>query len=126
MSNIQSLGLSATRLQYLDRFLAAKYLDTRRLPCALTLIERRGHIVHFSALGSMDVERQRPLTTDTVFRIYSMTKPLTSIALMMLVEDGLVALDDPVHRYIPEWRDLPVYQAGVPGAFARGVRYGPC
>jgi CubicO group peptidase (beta-lactamase class C family) len=117
MPDPHAAGLSAARLQYLDRFLNSKYLDTKRLPCALTLIERGGHIAHFSALGYMDVERQQPLAQDTVFRIYSMTKPLTSIALMMLVEDGLIALDDPVHRYIPQWRDLPVYQAGLPGAF---------
>jgi len=117
MPNPEAVGLSSTRLAYLDRFLRTKYLDTRRLPCALTLIERRGHSAHCSALGHMDVERLRPLGEDTVFRIYSMTKPLTSIALMMLVEEGLIALDDPVHRHIPQWRDLPVYQAGLPGAF---------
>ena len=117
MSTPETVGLSSARLQYIDKFLKTKYLDTRRLPCVLTLIERRGQIAHCSALGQMDIERQRPITTDTVFRIYSMTKPLTSIAFMMLVEEGLIALDDPVHRYIPEWRDLPVYQAGQAGAF---------
>ena len=65
----------------------------------------------------MDVERNRPLQEDTIFRIYSMTKPLTSLALMMLVEEGRVSLDDPVHRYIPQWRDLGVYEGGFIGAF---------
>jgi len=87
-------------------------LDTGRLPCAVTLVEHRGKIVHEGRLGYMDVERRRPVQEDTIFRIYSMTKPITSIAFMMLVEEGLVALDDPVHRYIPQWRDLGVYEAG--------------
>jgi CubicO group peptidase (beta-lactamase class C family) len=110
-------GLSAARLQHLDRFVQQKYLDTGRLPCALTLIERRGHLAHFSALGQMDVERQRPLQPDTIFRIYSMTKPLTSLAFMMLVEEGRISLDDPVHRYIPQWRDLGIYEGGFIGTF---------
>jgi CubicO group peptidase (beta-lactamase class C family) len=116
-SRADSAGLSAARLQQLDRHLQGKYLQTGRLPCALTLIQRRGHIAHFSALGQMDLERARPVQEDTIFRIYSMTKPLTSIAFMMLVEDGLVALDDPVHRYIPQWRDLGVYEGGFIGSF---------
>src|SRR5690606_32552354 len=86
-------------------------------PCALTLIERRGQLAHFSVQGHMDVERSRPLQRDTIFRIYSMTKPVTSVAMMMLVEEGLIALDDPVHRYIPQWRNLAVYEAGISGAF---------
>jgi CubicO group peptidase (beta-lactamase class C family) len=113
----ESSGLSGPRLQHIDRFLQQKYLDTGKLPCALTLVERNGQVAHFSALGRMDVERNRPLQEDTIFRIYSMTKPLTSLALMMLVEEGRVSLDDPVHRYIPQWRDLGVYEGGFIGAF---------
>ena len=110
-------GLSGERLQHLDRFLQRRYLDTGRLPGALTLIQRRGELAHLSALGHMDVERGRALATDTLFRIYSMTKPITSVAFMMLVEEGVVALDDPVHRYIPQWRDLGVYDGGFIGTF---------
>ena len=117
MSRPESAGLSGPRLQHIDRFLQQKYLDTGKLPCALTLIERSGQIAHCSALGRMDVERDRPLQEDTIFRIYSMTKPITSVALMMLVEEGRVALDDPVHRYIPQWRDLGVYEGGFIGTF---------
>jgi CubicO group peptidase (beta-lactamase class C family) len=82
------------------------------MPGALTLVWRRGEIAHFSAIGMADVERKKTLKEDTIFRIYSMTKPVTSVAFMMLIEQGLIALDDPVHRYIPEWRDLGVYQGG--------------
>jgi CubicO group peptidase (beta-lactamase class C family) len=117
MPRPESAGLSAARLQHLDSFLQQRYLDTGRIPCALTLVERRGQIAHFSALGHMDVERKRAVQEDTIFRIYSMTKPLTSIALMMLVEEGRVALDDPVHRLIPQWRDLGVYEGGFIGTF---------
>ena len=112
-----SAGLSGPRLQHIDRFLQQKYLDTGKLPCALTLVERNGQVAHSSALGRMDVERNRPLQEDTIFRIYSMTKPLTSLALLMLVEEGRISLDDPVHRYIPQWRDLAVYEGGFIGSF---------
>jgi CubicO group peptidase (beta-lactamase class C family) len=117
MSRPESVGLSSARLQHLDRQLRAKYLDTGRLPCALTLVERGGEIAHLSALGLMDVERKRAVQEDTIFRIYSMTKPVTSVAFMMLIEEGLIALDDPVHRYIPQWRDLGVYEGGFIGTF---------
>jgi len=117
MPRPEAAGLSAARLQRLDRFLQEKYLDTGRLPCAYTLIQRRGQIAHSSALGYMDVERKRAVTEDVIFRIYSMTKPLTSVAIMMLVEEGLVALDDPVHRHIPQWRDLAVYEGGFIGSY---------
>jgi CubicO group peptidase (beta-lactamase class C family) len=108
----ETAGLASSRLQYLDRYIQTRYVDKGHLPCAMTLIERRGQTVHFSAQGQMDLERGRPLQQDTLFRIYSMTKPITSVALMMLVEEGLIALDDPVHRYIPQWRNLGVYEAG--------------
>jgi CubicO group peptidase (beta-lactamase class C family) len=110
-------GLSTARLARIGSLFQSRYLDTKRLPCAVTLVERRGQIAHHSALGYMDVERQRPIQDDTIFRIYSMTKPLTSIAFMMLVEEGLVALDDPVHRFIPQWRELGVYEAGFLDTF---------
>ena len=67
--------------------------------------------------GFADVERKVPVKDDTIFRIYSMTKPITSVAFMMLVEEGRVALDEPVHKYIPEWKDLGVFQAGIAPAF---------
>jgi CubicO group peptidase (beta-lactamase class C family) len=112
-----TVGLSSSRLQHLDRFIRQRYLEPGRLPCATILVERRGEIAHTSAQGYMDVERARAVTEDTIFRIYSMTKPITSVALMMLVEEGAIALDDPVHRYIPQWRNLGVYEAGFIGTF---------
>jgi CubicO group peptidase (beta-lactamase class C family) len=117
MTQRSTYKFSAERLARLDRHFQTRYIDTRRLPCAVTLIEHKGKIVHHGLLGCMDVERSRPVREDTIFRIYSMTKPLTSVAFMMLVEEGAVALDDPVHRFIPEWRNLGVYEAGFMDTF---------
>jgi CubicO group peptidase (beta-lactamase class C family) len=117
MPTPESLGFSTARLKNIDRFLQQRYLDSGKLPCSQVLIARRGETVYQTVLGQMDVERERPAAEDTVYRIYSMTKPVTSIAFMMLLEQGLVSLDDPVHRFIPEWRDLGVYAGGVLGMF---------
>ena len=106
-------GFSTARLAAIDRFLDEKYVQPGKLPGTLTLIARRGEIAHLGITGHADIARGRALAADTIFRIYSMTKPLTSIALMMLVEEGRIALDDPVHRYVPAWRDLGVYEAGT-------------
>lgn len=113
----EAAGFSASGLKNLDRFIQSNYLDAGKLPCALTLVERRGQIAHLSARGYMDVERGRRVALDTLFRIYSMTKPITSVAFMMLVEEGSVALDDPVEMYIPQWHDLGVYEGGFIGTF---------
>jgi CubicO group peptidase (beta-lactamase class C family) len=113
----ERVGLSSDRLAALDRFLEREYIATGRLRGLQTLIARRGEVAHFSSLGLMDAERGRPMTGDTLFRIYSMSKPITSVAFMMLVEEGRVALDDPVSRYIPAWADLGVYDGGFMETF---------
>ncbi len=108
-----ALGFDPARLAAIDDFLNAKYVQTGRLPGTLTLVARRGEVAHLGVRGMADVARGVPLAEDTIFRIYSMTKPLTSVALMMLVEEGRIALDEPVHRYIPEWKALGVFVAGT-------------
>jgi CubicO group peptidase (beta-lactamase class C family) len=113
----ESLGLSSQRLDRIDQFIKAKYVDSGRLKGALILVARRGEIAHLRALGLADAERGKPMREDTIFRIYSMTKPITSAAFMMLVEEGLVALDDPVSKFIPEWKDLGVYDGGFMETF---------
>jgi len=113
----QSAGMSETALRRIDAHLQRVYLDHGRLPGTQTLVYRRGRIVHQSSLGYADVERQVAVRDDTIFRIYSMTKPITSVALMMLFEEGRVQLDDPVAKYIPEWANLGVFQAGIPPYF---------
>jgi len=110
-----SHGLSPARLQRIDAHWRERYVDPGKLAGVLTLVARRGEVAHLSAIGSADIARGAALKDDTIFRIYSMTKPLTSVAMMMLVEEGAVALDDPVEKYIPAWKDLGVYVAGAPG-----------
>lgn len=116
-----SQGLDAARLARIDRFLDQKYIQTGLLPGAQLMVARHGKLVHHSVLGQArlagDATTARPWTDDTVVRLYSMTKPITSLAFMMLVEEGRVALDDPVQRFIPSWRQQGVYVGGVLGAF---------
>ncbi|MDE1950594.1 MAG: beta-lactamase family protein [Burkholderiales bacterium] len=113
----ESLGLCSRRLARVDRFLAERYVEPGRLPGALLQVARQGRLVHQTVLGRANLETGAALAEDSIVRIYSMTKPLTSVAFMMLVEEGKVALDDPVHRFIPSWRDMGVYKAGLPGQF---------
>jgi len=109
----EDVGLSSSQLALIDRHLTQRYIDSTKIAGALTLVARKGEIAHFSPLGSMDLERDKPMTRDAIFRIYSMSKPITSVALMMLYEQGLFQLNDPVHKFIPEWRNLGVYAAGL-------------
>ena len=117
LASPRSLGFDADRLARIDRFLAERYVDPGLLPCAQLLVARRGELVHRSVLGHASLERRQRLADDTIFRIYSMTKPVTSVAFMMLVEEGRIAIDDPVAKWIPSWRDQAVYRSGMPGAF---------
>jgi CubicO group peptidase (beta-lactamase class C family) len=93
------------RFERVDRYIEREYIDTGRLAGAQLLIQHRG-LLHHSNFGFMDRERTRPMTADCIFRIFSMTKPITSVALMMLVEEGKIGLRDPVSRFIPSWAGL--------------------
>ncbi len=117
MTKPESVGLSSARLETLNQFIKARYVDSGKIPGALILVARRGEVAHLSTIGAADVERKKPLREDTIFRIYSMSKPITSVAFMMLVEQGLVALDDPVHRFVPEWKNMGVYAGGFMETF---------
>ncbi|OEY67289.1 serine hydrolase domain-containing protein [Marinobacter sp. X15-166B] len=108
-----AVGLAAEQLHNIETHLNKRYIQPGKLPGALTLVARRGQIAYVHAQGLMDVERNKPVRRDTLFRIYSMTKPVTSIAMMQLYEQGRFLLDDPVHKYIPAWQNLRVYQSGV-------------
>ena len=112
--NPESVGLSATRLQRLDQW-AERLVDLGKLPGVLTMVMRRGQIAHHSVYGKADVERGTPLRSDTIFRIYSMTKPLTSAAIMMLYEEGNFQLDDPITRFLPYFRNMRVLTGGARG-----------
>lgn len=110
-----------TRLARIDDFLQTRYIDNGKLPHAHLVVARGGQVVHRSLLGQARLATADapavPLAEDSIVRIYSMTKPITSVAFMMLVEEGKVSLEDPVHRFIPAWRNLGVYVAGAPGMF---------
>jgi CubicO group peptidase (beta-lactamase class C family) len=113
----ESAGMSKAAFDRIEDHLKRSYLDSSRFPGTQLLVYRRGKVVHSAVQGFADLERQAPVKDDTIYRIYSMTKPLTSVAFMMLVEEGRVALDEPVHKYIPEWKNLGVFQAGTGPAF---------
>jgi len=113
----ESAGMSKAALDRLENHLKQRYIDAGRFPGTQVLIYRRGKVVHSTVQGFADLERKVPVKDDTIFRIYSMTKPITSVAFMMLLEEGRVALDEPVHKYIPEWKNLGVFQAGTFPAF---------
>ncbi|WP_100638405.1 serine hydrolase domain-containing protein [Marinobacter salexigens] len=109
----QIAGLAPGRLLNIERHLDRCYIHPGKLPGALTLVARRGEVAYVKPQGLMDVERNKPVCRDTIFRIYSMTKPITSIAMMQLYEQGRFLLDDPVHKYIPAWKKQRVYSSGV-------------
>jgi CubicO group peptidase (beta-lactamase class C family) len=107
-------GFESARLARADAFMKARYLDTGRLPHAQLLVARHGEIVHFSSQGAAR-EGGAPVDETTLFRIASMTKPVTSIAFMMLLEECKVALDTPVHHVLPEFKGVGVYDGGGAG-----------
>ena len=113
----ETVGLSSDRLARIDAW-RDKWVNSGKLPCALTAIVRRGEIVHVGVSGQADIERGKPVAPDTIFRIYSMTKPLTSTAIMMLYEDGHFQLDDPISRVIPGFGDMRVMTGGSRGSIS--------
>jgi CubicO group peptidase (beta-lactamase class C family) len=113
----ESAGMSEAAFNRIEAHLKHRYIDAGRFPGTQLLVYRRGKVVHSAVQGFADIERKVPVKDDTIFRIYSMTKPITSVAFMMLVEEGRVALDEPVHKYIPEWKNLGVFVAGTAPAF---------
>ncbi len=108
----EEVGLSSARLRRLDEHLRARYVDPGKIAGALTLVARRGKVAFLSPVGLMDRERGTAMRADAIFRIYSMTKPVTSVALMMLHERGAFQLGDPVHTWLPGWEHLRVYRHG--------------
>ena len=103
----EAVGMSSERLERLDRVMQG-YIDRNEVAGVVTLVARRGKVVHFSALGQRDVEAGAPMTHDTIFRIASMTKPIASVALMMLYEEGRFQLRDPISKWLPEFADMRV------------------
>jgi CubicO group peptidase (beta-lactamase class C family) len=104
----ESVGMSAERLSRLDAAMK-RLVDDKQVAGLVTLVERHGKIVHFNAVGQLDVRKTGAVQKDSIFRIYSMSKPVTGVAMMMLYEEGKWQLNDPVSRHIPEFARLKVY-----------------
>ena len=116
----EDVGLSAKRLQRIGEMIR-RAIDTDQVSGAVTVVARRGQVAHFEAHGLMDIEADAPMRKDTIFPIASMTKPVTGVAILMLVEEGKVRLSDPVSRFIPEFRDTKV---AMPRSSAAGQQDG--
>ena len=111
----ESVGMSSERLERIDQVMKA-YIDRGETAGVVTLVARQGKVVHFSAQGQRDVESAAPMTHDSIFRIASMTKPIASVALMMMYEDGHFQLRDPISKWLPEFADMRVAVPAPPGA----------
>jgi CubicO group peptidase (beta-lactamase class C family) len=105
----EDVGMSSERLARI-RPAMQRYIDRGLVPGVVTLVARRGRVVQFEATGFRDAEAKAPMTTDTIFRIASMTKPIASVALMMLYEEGYFLLSDPIAKFLPEFADMKVVQ----------------
>ena len=112
-SRPEDLGFSSERLERVGD-LTHRYVDEGRLAGTSVIVARQGRIVYRDNYGMADLENDRKIEDDTIFRIYSMTKPIASLALMQLVEQGKVLLSNPVSRYIPSFEDARVYVSGPP------------
>ena len=104
----EEVGVSTERLERI-RPVMQSYVDDGRIAGFLTVVARHGKIVHFETIGMRDIENKKPMEADTLFRIHSMSKPITSVAVMMLYEDGHFQLDTPVSEFIPEFKNMKVY-----------------
>jgi CubicO group peptidase (beta-lactamase class C family) len=123
----EQVGLSAARLARIEGW-AQRLVDDGKLPGVITLIARQDQVAHLHVCGQADIARGVKLAADTIFRIYSMTKPLATVAAMMLYEEGRFQLDDPIARSLPCFADMRVYTGGSRGKFetvpaARGITF---
>jgi CubicO group peptidase (beta-lactamase class C family) len=124
----ESVGLSSERLQRINQMIQ-RYIDDGEITGAITMVSRRGKIAHFEAQGQMDLEKKAPMRKDAVFRIASMSKPITAVAILILMEEGRLRLTDPVSRFIPEFKDTKVaietapYRPAANGQPARDAAY---
>ena len=104
----EEVGMSAARLERITPIMQ-DWVERGKIPGALTMIAREGKLVHFEKVGMQDIATQKPIEFGTIFRIYSMTKPITSVAVMMLYEEGHFQLNTPVSEFIPAFKDMKVY-----------------
>lgn len=108
VSKAESVGMSASRLERIAPAMQ-KFVDEGKLPGVVTLVARRGQVVHFEAVGSQNVAKKEPMARNTIFRLYSQSKPVTAVAVMVLYEEGHFLLTDPIADYLPEFSEMRVY-----------------
>jgi CubicO group peptidase (beta-lactamase class C family) len=108
----EQVGMSVERLGRISAMIK-KQVEEGKLPGAVVMVARKGKIVYSDAIGFQDKGTETPMKLDSIFRIYSMTKPLVSVAAMMLVEDGVVQLTDPISKFLPAFKDMQVSLASV-------------
>jgi CubicO group peptidase (beta-lactamase class C family) len=110
----ESVGMSSERLARIP-IAMQRFVDRGDVSGVVTLVARKGQIVHFGAVGFSNVDAKTPMTTDNIFRIASMTKPITSVALMMLYEEGHFLLSDPIDKWLPEFKEMKVVEPAPAG-----------
>ena len=103
----EDAGMSTERLKRIHESIQ-RHVDAGEICGAVTLVARRGRVVHFEAHGLMDIESKKPMEKDAIFRLASMTKPITGVAVLMLVEEGKIRLNDPISKFVPEFREMKV------------------
>ena len=118
----EDVGLSSERLKRVAE-LVQRHVTAGSFSGAVTLVARNGRIAYYEAQGLMDLETKKPMVKDGIFRMMSMTKPVVGVAILMMMEEGKVRLQDPVSKFIPEWKDMTVAiaQPGPPGARGAGA-----
>lgn len=108
----EEVGFSSARLAAVNKLIYG-YIKSRLIPGAIAVIAKDGKLVHFNVYGDMDLEQRKPMREETIFRLYSMTKPLTAVALLILYEQGYFQLSDPISRYIPAFMHLKVQEGAT-------------
>ncbi|MCY4532324.1 MAG: serine hydrolase, partial [Gammaproteobacteria bacterium] len=110
--NAKALGFDPDRLAEIAPAMQ-QFIDDRKVPHLVTLIARKGQIIHLDARGVMDFESRKPVDTHTLFRLYSNSKPIAGVATLILYENGVLTPDDPVSKFVPELADLRVQGPGM-------------
>jgi len=124
----EAVGLSSERLQRINQMIQG-YVERGEITGAITMVSRRGKVAHFEAQGQMDLEKKAAMRKDAIFRIASMSKPITAVAILILMEEGRLRITDPVSRFIPEFKDTKVaietapYRPAANGQPARDAAY---
>ena len=113
-SKPEEVGLSSERLQRVHEAMQ-RHVDAKNVSGVVTLVARKGRVAHLEAQGVMDIESKKPMPKDGIFRLASMSKPITGAAVLMLVEEGKIRLNDPVSRFIPEFKNLNKVAVAKPG-----------